>query len=132
MHCGRHRAATRASHQPPRFRQINPNFKEETMRKLSIALTAAAGLALVAGLAAAPALAELRITLGAPSYNQPYYGYQPNYGTNYYGYNRPYYTPYYGTYPNQGYTTYSYPNYAPYSSSYNRNYYSSFPGFFGR
>ena len=101
------------------------------MRKLSIALTAAAGLALVAGAAAAPALADLRITFGEPNYYQPYYGYQPNYGTNYYGYNtRPYYSPYYGTYPNRGYTTYSYRNYAPYSGRYDQNYY--YPGYFGR
>jgi hypothetical protein len=96
------------------------------MRKLSIALTAAAGLALVAGVAAAPALADLRITIGPPTY------YQPNYGT-YYGYNtRPYYSPSYRTYPNRRYNTYpNYaPNYAPYSRRYDRNYY--YPGYFGR
>lgn len=95
------------------------------MRKLSIALTAAAGLALVAGVAAAPALADLRITIGPPSYYQPYYG-------NTYGYSsRPYYySPNYGTYPNRGYNTYSYPNYAPYPNRYNNNYY--YPGYYGR
>ena len=93
------------------------------MRKLSIALTAAAGLVLVAGAAAAPALAELRVTIGPPTY------YQPNYG-NYYGYNTGrYYSPYYGIYRNRSYNYYSYPyyapNYAPYSGRYNRNYYNS-------
>ena len=93
------------------------------MRKLSIALAAAAGLVLVAGAPAAPALAELRVTIGPPYY------YQPNYG-NYYGYNT---SPYYGTYRYQGYNTYSYPyyapNYAPYSR-YDRDYY--YPGYYGR
>lgn len=98
------------------------------MRKLSIALTTAAGLALVAAAAAAPALADLRITIGPPTY------YQPNYG-NYYGYNNgPYYSPYYRTNPNRYYNTYSYPNYAPnyapYPGRYDRNYY--YPGHFGR
>jgi len=100
------------------------------MRKLSFVLISTASLALV-GMAAAPALAELRISIGPPSYSQPTYGY--------YGYNRSPYAPYYGnpnnynsyyypgysTYRNRGYTTYS----SPYSNSYDRY---DYPGYYQR
>lgn len=101
------------------------------MRKLSLVLITAAGLALVAA-ATAPALAEVRISIGTPSYPQPYYGY--------YGYNRsPYYAPYYGTpnnynsYYDPGYSTYRDRGYNTYSSPYSRSYDRyDYPGYYQR
>jgi len=95
------------------------------MRKLSLLLASAAGLALIAGTAATPALAQIRlgIDLGPPTYYRPYNGYNNGYNS------RPYYDPYYGTYPNQGYNTYPYPSYNPYYGRYDRY---NYPGYYGR
>lgn len=98
------------------------------MRKISLLLAGAAGLAVVAGAVASPALAQVSfgIDIGPPSYHQPYrgrHGYN-SYRYNSYGYNtRPFYAPYYGY--NQPYT-YGNPNYY----QYNRNH--DYPGYYSR
>jgi len=102
------------------------------MRKISLVLASTAGLALLAGAAAAPAAAQIRLDLGfGPStYYQPYNGYNQRYDgyRPYYGYNNGYYAyrPYDGY--NNGYYSrpYGYPTYNSYG-----NYYNS-PGYYGR
>ena len=94
------------------------------MRKLSMALVAAAGLTLVAGAAASPALAQVRLDIGIGP--QQYYGYQ---GTHY-GYStRPYYAPYYYQPYYNPRPTYSAPYYNQYSNPY---YHHTYPGTYGR
>jgi hypothetical protein len=94
------------------------------MRKLSMALVAAAGLTLLAGAAAAPAIAQVRLEIGVGPHS--YYG---NQGT-YYGYNnRPYYAPYYYQpyyNPRPGIV---YPYYNQYSNPYYRH---TYPGIYLR
>jgi hypothetical protein len=93
------------------------------MHKLSMAL-AAAGLTLVAGAAAVPALGQVRLEIGVGPHS--YYG---NHGTHY-GYNtRPYYAPYYYQPYYNPRPSYSYPYYNQYSNPYYRH---SYPGTYGR
>jgi len=88
------------------------------MRKLSMILATTAGLGLLGGAAAVPALAQVRLYIGTPLY-VPYY--QP------YGYNsRPYY---YQPYNEPRYNRYG--NTYPYYNQYSYPYYSS-PGYYGR
>ena len=93
------------------------------MRKISLVLAGAAGLALIATVVAGPALAEVRfgINFGPPSYYQPNYGY---YGYDSYGYNnRSYYTPYYGYYQDHPYGN---------SNHYRYSQHNDYPGYYGR
>ena len=93
------------------------------MRKLSFVLLTVAGLSLVAGMAVAPALAE--VILG------PYY--VPPAGDNkspHFGNKKiQYYAPNYGQYSTPGVTLSTTPNASPYSARYERH---NFPGYYGR
>lgn len=90
------------------------------MRKLSLILAATAGLGLLSGAAAVPALAQVSLYFGTPNYYTPHY--QP------YGYySRPYYAPYYQRYNEPRYNRNGHQYYNYYSNPYHR-----YPGHFGR